>query len=153
MLYCTKCKSICEDSTRACPGCKRTRGLRPVRDSDEVFLKVSEGEAVELAELFDSLAIRHRIEPVKSGFTTSVYDPEYMPTDKNIYVDYQDLARANEAMAQETQDEPAPEQDDMPGGKRLLIQSLSIIAFMALVILVVLGTDFVANLLKELFMK
>jgi len=23
MLYCTKCKSICEDSTQTCPNCKR----------------------------------------------------------------------------------------------------------------------------------
>ena len=45
MLYCTKCKSICEDSTQTCPNCKRSRGLRPVKPEDEVFfLKVSEGE-------------------------------------------------------------------------------------------------------------
>lgn len=45
MLYCTKCKSICEDSTQTCPNCKRSRGLRPVKPEDEVFfLKVSEGK-------------------------------------------------------------------------------------------------------------
>ena len=54
MLYCTKCKSICEDSTQTCPNCKRSRGLRPVKPEDEVFfLKVSEGEAAELALLFE----------------------------------------------------------------------------------------------------
>jgi len=41
----------------------------------------------------------------------------------------------------------------MPRGKRMLIQSLSVIAFMAIVILVVLGSDFIANLLKALFTK
>ena len=46
-----------------------------------------------------------------------------------------------------------PEEGDMPRGKRMLIQSLSVIAFMAIVILVVLGSDFIANLLKALFTK
>ena len=62
MLYCTKCKSICEDSTQTCPNCKRSRGLRPVKPEDEVFfLKVSEGEAAELALLFEQNAVRHAI--------------------------------------------------------------------------------------------
>ena len=85
MLYCTKCKSICEDSTQTCPNCKRSRGLRPVKPEDDVFfLKVSEGEAAELALLFEQNAVRHAIHPVKGGFSTSVYDPEYLPTDKDI---------------------------------------------------------------------
>ena len=184
MLYCTKCKSICEDSTQTCPNCKRSRGLRPVKPEDEVFfLKVSEGEAAELALLFedrigvnvdideeveDTLvpafviqplvenAVRHAIHPVKGGFSTSVYDPEYLPTDKDIYVEYQDLERAKELMLKEREEqsqEKPSEENDMPRGKRMLIQSLSVIAFMAIVILVVLGSDFIANLLKALFTK
>ena len=148
MLYCTKCKSICEDSTQTCPNCKRSRGLRPVKPEDDVFfLKVSEGEAAELALLFEQNAVRHAIHPVKGGFSTSVYDPEYLPTDKDIYVEYQDLERAKELMLKER------EEQSQPRGKRMLIQSLSVIAFMAIVILVVLGSDFIANLLKALFTK
>lgn len=157
MLYCTKCKSICEDSTQTCPNCKRSRGLRPVKPEDDVFfLKVSEGEAAELALLFEQNAVRHAIHPVKGGFSTSVYDPEYLPTDKDIYVEYQDLERAKELMLKEREEQPQEkpsEEDDMPRGKRMLIQSLSVIAFMAIVILVVLGSDFIANLLKALFTK
>lgn len=63
-------------------------------------MKVHEGEAAELSEIFESRAIRHRTEPVKAGFSTSVYDPEFLPTDRNIYVEYQDLERANEAAAE-----------------------------------------------------
>ena len=150
MLYCTKCKSICEDSTQTCPNCKRSRGLRPVKP------EVSEGEAAELALLFEQNAVRHAIHPVKGGFSTSVYDPEYLPTDKDIYVEYQDLERAKELMLKEREEqsqEKTSEEDDMPRGKRMLIQSLSVIAFMAIVILVVLGSDFIANLLKALFTK
>lgn len=118
MLYCTKCKSICEDSTQTCPNCKRSRGLRPVKPEDEVFfLKVSEGEAAELALLFEQNAVRHAIHPVKGGFSTSVYDPEYLPTDKDIYVEYQDLERAKELMLKEREEqsqEKPSEEDDMP---------------------------------------
>lgn len=116
-------------------------------------MKVSEGEAAEIGGMFESLAIRHSIEPVSAGFSTSVYDPEFIPTDKNIYVWYSDLERANETIAKETEDAPPPEADDMPKGRRLLIQTLSIIGFLVLVALVVFATDFVANALKELFMK
>ena len=101
-------------------------------------------------------AVRHAIHPVKGGFSTSVYDPEYLPTDKDIYVEYQDLERAKELMLKEREEqsqEKPSEENDMPRGKRMLIQSLSVIAFMAIVILVVLGSDFIANLLKALFTK
>lgn len=40
----------------------------------------------------------------------------------------------------------------MPKGKRMLIQSVSIIAFMIIVMLVVLATDQIAAFLKSLFM-
>lgn len=154
MLYCTKCQSVCEDSTRNCPNCKRSRSLRPVRQEDEIFfLKVHEGEAAEINEMFDQQAIRHRIEPVKTGFSVSVFDSEFLPTDKNIYVEYQDLERANEVMAQETKDPEPPKEDDMPQSKRLVIQMVSTIAFLVLVMLAVFSADFVANLLKELFMQ
>ena len=154
MLYCTKCQTICEDSTRTCPNCKRSRGLRPVKDNDEVFfMKVSEGEAAEITALFESLAIRHRAEQVKAGFSTSVFDSEFVPTDRNLYVEYQDLERANETIAKETADpEPVPE-DDMPRGKRMVIQTVSILAFMVLVMLVVFASDSLATLLRELFMQ
>ena len=54
---------------------------------------------------------------------------------------------------EEQSQEKPPEEGDMPRGKRMLIQSLSVIAFMAIVILVVLGSDFIANLLKAFFTK
>ncbi|MBQ2667101.1 MAG: hypothetical protein IJF56_00575 [Clostridia bacterium] len=156
MLYCTKCQTICEDSTRTCPGCKRSRGLRPIKGEDEVFfMKVHEIEAAEIEALFDEKAIRCRMEPVKGGFATSVYDPEFLPTDKNIFVEYQDLERANAVMAAEAED-PEPETDgeeDMPRRKRMVIQTVSIIAFMILVMLMVLAADSVANWLKDLLMS
>ena len=156
MLYCTKCRTICEDSTRTCPNCKRSRGLRPVKGEDEVFfMKVSEAEASEIEAIFDQKAIRCRMEQVKGGFSTSIYDVEFNPTDRNIYVEYRDLERANAVIAEEAETvEPADEEeDDMPKGKRMLIQSVSVIAFMLLVMLLVLSADGVAQWLKELLTR
>ena len=155
MLYCTKCKTVCADSMRTCPNCKRSRGLRPIKGEDEVFfMKVHEMEAAELETLFDAQAVRCRMEPVKAGFAVSTYDPEFLPSDKNIYVEYQDLERANALMAAEVEDTELPEEeeDDMPRGKRMVIQTVSIIAFLLAVMLLVLLTDSVANALKNLFM-
>ncbi len=151
MLYCTKCQTVCADSTRTCPNCKRSRALRPIKDSDEVFfMKVSEAEAVELEELFDVQAIRCRIEPIKNGFSVSTFDPEFMPTDKNIFVEYGDLERANELMAKEIEDPEEPEEDPVPKSKRLVIETVSVIAFLVLVMLAVFSADAVANWLKAL---
>ena len=156
MLYCTKCQTVCEDSTRACPNCRRSRGLRPVRGEDEVFfLKVREAEAAEIEALFDEKAVRSRIKPVKGGFSTSVYDPDYMPTDKNIYVEYQDLERANAVMAEEREEAELPEEEaeDMPRGRRMVIQTVSVLAFMILVIVLVCVTDTFAQWLKDLLLS
>ena len=158
MLYCTKCKTLAADSMRTCPNCRRSRGLRPVRDEDEVFfMKVSETEAVELEELFEEQAIRHRAELVKAGLAAGVYDPEYMPTDRNLYVAYGDLERANAAVAAEAEltahPEAAGEEDEMPQGKRLAIQTVSVLAFLLLIVLVVLGTDALAEFLRGLFTR
>ena len=151
MLYCTKCQTVCADSMRTCPNCKRGRALRPIKDTDEVFfMKVSEAEAAELEELFDEQAIRCRIEPVKAGFSVSTFDPEFMPTDKNIFVEYAYLERANELMARETEDPEEPEEDSMPKSRRLLIEPGSVIAFLGLVMLAVFAADAGAGWLKAL---
>lgn len=153
MLYCTKCQTVCADSTRTCPNCKRSRALRPIKDTDEVFfMKVSEAETAELEEIFDAQAIRCRIEPVKAGFSVSTFDPEFMPTDKNIFVEYAYLERANELMAKEIEDEEMPEEDNVPKSRRLVIETVSVIAFLILVMLSVFAADAVAGWLKSLFM-
>ena len=155
MLYCTKCKTVCADSLRTCPNCNRSRGLRPIKGEDEVFfMKVRETEAAEIEELFDAQAVRCRVEPVKAGFAVSTFDSDFLPTDKNIYVEYQDLERANALMAAEREEDAVPldEETEMGKGRRMVIQTVSIIAFMVFVMLLMLSMDSVANALRNLFM-
>ncbi|MBP3704444.1 MAG: hypothetical protein J6I98_02820 [Clostridia bacterium] len=154
MLYCTKCQTVCADSTRSCPNCRRSRGLRPIKDGDAVFfMKVRDFEAAEIEGLFEEKMIRCRIEPVKTGLTGNTFDSDYLPTDKNIYVEYQDLERANAVMAAEAEDTPSlAVEDDVPQGRRLLIETVSIIAFMVLVMLLLMAAQPIADALKNLFM-
>lgn len=155
MVYCTKCRTLSPDSARACRNCHRTRGLRPVRDEDEVFfLKVSEAEAAELEQLFAEQAVRCRTQTVKGGLSAGVFDPEYMPTDRELYVAWGDLSRANELLAKEAEaqsPQPAAEEGGTSRKKRMAVQTVSILAFMLLVMLTVFCADAVANWVRGLF--
>lgn len=153
MLYCTKCQTVCEDSTHSCPNCKRSRGLRPIKGSDMVFfMKVREIEAAEIEEIFENNVIGCRIDPVSSGFATSMFDSEYLPSDKNIYVRYQDLERANEVLAAEREEAEPEEEVEPPSAKRIVMQSLAVITFMVFVMLLVFAANPIANALKNLLM-
>ncbi len=154
MLYCTKCRSVCQDSTAKCPSCKSAK-LRPAVDGDMVLLhRADEYTAQKLTEQFSGVGIYYELEPFGKGRVSYLYDSEVMPTDKNIYVRYSDLPAAQE-LSRRFQEELAGQQEpeefeDMPRGKRMLVQSLSAIAFLVLVMLAVFGADAFANWLKGL---
>lgn len=154
MQYCTKCKNLCEDKLTVCPHCKRSRSLRQAKDGDMVFLqKASEYEAGEFAALFEENAIRHEILPYSTGLVSSLYDSEVMPTDKNVFVAYEDLERAKILLEEEYDEPEVQEEDDqMPPKKRIVVQIVSVLAFLVLVSLVVFAADFIANELRGLFM-
>lgn len=115
-------------------------------------MKTTEFEAGELSFAFENAGIRHRTEPFSMGFVSSIYDSEIMPTDKNLFVNYEDLDRAKDIMDREYEEEPEPEHEDtMPKGKRIAVQIISVIAFLALTAVVVLCTDSVAQWFKGLF--
>lgn len=154
MQYCTKCKNLIEDKIAVCPHCRRTKSLRPSKQGDAVYLmKTTEFEASEIGRSFDENAVRHEITPYSTGLVSSLYDSEVMPTDKVIYVNYEDLDRAKGILEREySEEEEAPPEDTMPKGKRIAIQIISVLAFLVLVSLVVFGSDFIANGLKDFFM-
>lgn len=157
MLYCAKCRSVCEDSTAKCPNCKSTK-LTAAADSDMVRLHRADCYTAErLGDMFDGVGIFYQLEPFAKNQSRYLYDSEVMPTDKNIFVRFADLpaakelsAKLKEDMEREQADDAEEEFEDMPRKKRLLVQSLSIIAFMVLVMLAVLGADALAGWLKGL---
>lgn len=155
MLYCAKCRSVCEDSSQRCPNCKSEK-LRAANDEDMVLLhRADQYTAQRLAEQFDGAGVRYELMPCGRGWGSSPYDSEALPTDQNIYVRCGDLPTAREVSSQlkeELERDQAPEDgfEEMPRKKRVLVQALSVLAFLLLVMLVVYGADALANWLKGL---
>ena len=102
MLYCPKCKSLCEDSAVRCPECGKRKLREPTQLDKVLLVTVTEMEA-------------QRLEPVMKESGTK-------------------------AAAQD-----APEEEEMSRGKRMLVQIVSVLAFILLIWLVVMGTDWIAN--------
>lgn len=156
MLYCEKCRSISPDSSAKCQNCKSSK-LRAVDGEDLVLLhRADQYTAQRLARQFDAAGIGYQSEPFGKGRVSYLYDSEIMPTDRNLYVRYSDLEAAKELSAQmkeaiEKEQESPEELEDMPPRKRILVQIFSVLAFLCLVALAVLGADALANWLKGLF--
>lgn len=157
MLYCTKCGTLNEDGARACSGCKSPRHMREANEQDFVFLhRADEYTAQRLAGMFDDFSLDYQLKNFTEGRVSYFYDSEVMPTDKNIFVRYRDLPVAKGLSAQlkdELEQEQSGEEqfDDMSKGKRIAVQIVSVIAFLTLIMLVVLGTDSIAGWIKSLF--
>ncbi|MEG1427998.1 MAG: hypothetical protein RSC76_09950 [Oscillospiraceae bacterium] len=155
MQYCTKCKNLVEDKIAVCPHCKRTKSLRQAKAGDSVFLmKTTEFEAGEIAAAFEQMAIKFEVRPFTMGHVSSLYDSEVMPTDKNMYVNYEDIDSAKKIIEEqyaEESEEDGPPEDTVPQGKRIAVQIASVIAFLVIVSLVVFGTDAIANGIKDFF--
>ncbi len=123
--------------------------MRQVKDDDMVFLmKTSDFETDELIEIFEQQAINYEVEAVKSNSISHTYDLEFNPSDKNIYIKHIYLLRAKEITFKEEQQE---EFQELPTKKRIVVQILSILAFMMAVAAVTLGADFLVNFIKNLF--
>lgn len=157
MLYCTKCRAVCEDSTQKCPNCKNARSLRIVNNDDFVLVhRVDEYTAQRLTSAFDDFSIGYQFENFGEGRVSYLYDSEIMPTDKTLYVRYGDFSTAmgiasqiEQEIERERQGEPE-EFEEMPRRKRILVQSLSVVAFLLLVMLAVFGADAIANWIRGL---
>ena len=155
MLYCNKCRRVCEDACGKCPHCKSAK-LRPVGGADQVFLCGSDLYAAgRLEEALTAAGIACQVEEASKGQGYFTFDSQSMPTDKNIYVPFDSLdaakniaAQVGQALEEErAQDQQEPEP---PSAKRLIGEILSVVGFLVLVMLAVYGADGFANWLKNL---
>ena len=157
MLYCTKCRRVCEDSAGKCPHCKSAR-LRPAGGEDMAYLLgCGLYAAGRLEEALGAAGIPCQVEDTSKGHSYFTFDSEAMPTDKNVYVAY---ARSEEAQELAAQVGPALDAEqaaqeeqsaEPPGAKRIIGEVVSIVGFLALVMAAVYGADAFANWLKGLF--
>lgn len=157
MLYCEKCRSAFEDGNQKCPTCGKIKTVRPIADDDMVYLNSADEYTANLAaEEFDKTNIAYSLEKFGSERVSYIYDSEVMPTDKSIYVKASELPRAmgiisDIRMRVDAERESEEQFEDMPQKKRMWIQIISLILFLAVVAAVVLGADWIANSLKALF--
>ncbi len=150
MLYCPKCRSLCPQGALKCPRCREKR-LRPPAPEDWVLLTAAGlYMAGQLKEGLDQSGIPCRMEELGHS-AAAFYDSQAMPTDQRIYVPFKSLSEAQALAArlegpEEEDPEPPP-----PTAKGIAGEILSIVAFLALVMLAVFGADAVANWLKSFF--
>lgn len=158
MLYCTKCHGVCPDSAMKCPNCKSGK-LRPVNPEDLVLLhRADQYTAMLLEEQFKEKQVVYRMDPLQGGRISYLYEGDVMPTDKMVLVRWEDYPIAKELsaqIAQRVEKERAGEEgetfEDMPRKKRIVVQIVSVFAFLLAIMLVVYGADFLAGWLKGLF--
>lgn len=156
MLYCTKCRAICDDSTAKCPNCKNHKSLRQVSDQDYVYLhRADEYTAQLLVESFEAAGVAYELESFANGRISYLYDSEVMPTDQSIFVKYSDIEKAKEISAalkeKLEKDQEEFQGEPMSAKKRIVIQVISVAAFLILVTVVVLLADTVAEAVKGFF--
>lgn len=158
MLYCTKCRCVCDTSLQKCPNCKSGRHLRPAAGSDYVFLQRADVYSVEkLTGLFEDFSVDYRLEKYREGRVSYLYDSEVMPTDQSVFVAYKDYAVASGLAAQAAEEinreryaEETPE-DSSVRKKRMVVNSLFVVLFLLLVMAVVFGADALATWLRGIF--
>ena len=160
MLYCTKCRGVCQDSVSRCPNCKSSK-LRPVEEEDLVRLyRVDQYTASLLEKRLSQEGVVFRLEPFTTGWVSYLYDNDVLPTDKLVLARWSDYERAKGLSAEvsrqvEKERASVGEEEetfqDMPPKKRIAVQIVSVFLFIVLIMLVVYGADFIANWLKGLF--
>lgn len=157
MLYCARCRRLCEDTVKRCPACKNSR-LRAAHEDDLVLLhRADEYTAARLAQQLETAGLTFELSPCGGSYSAAPQDAALLPTDQNIYVRYGDLPTAqalSAALKEEidranalTEDDPA---DSVPPRKRIVLEILSVTAFLLLVMAAVFGADAFANWVKTL---
>ena len=154
MLYCPKCKSLCEDFAVRCPECGK-RKLRAPTQLDKVLLvTVTEMEAQRLEPVMKESGIPFEMHPSNIDGIPSIYNSDAILSNQSFYVLLPQLEEAEkvvsdfrqkEAEAAKADAQHVPEEEEMSRGKRMLVQLVTVLAFILLIWLVVMGTDWIAN--------
>ena len=154
MLYCPKCKSLCEDSAARCPECGKRKLREPTQLDKVLLVTVTEMEAQRLEPVMKESGIPFEMHPSNIDGIPSIYNSDAILSNQSFYVLLPQLEEAEkvvsdfrqkEAEAAKADAQDVPEEEEMSRGKRMLVQIVSVLAFILLIWLVVMGTDWIAN--------
>lgn len=155
MQYCEKCRRVCEEGAAKCPNC-HSQKLRPAGEGDMAFLCGCDLYAAQrLSETLEAAGIPHRMENAGNAHAYFSFDSSSMPTDQHIYVAFGQMEQAKELSAQvarqlEQERGESGQDAEPPTAKRIIGEVLSVVAFLALIMLAVYGADGLANWLKSI---
>ena len=158
MLYCPKCKSLCEDSAVRCPECGKRKLREPTQLDKVLLVTVSEMEAQRLEPAMRASGIPFEMHPSNIDGIPSIYNSDAILSNQSFYVLLPQLEEAEKVVSDfreqeaklKAETEPQPsEEPEMPRRKRILAQIFSALAFILLIWLVVAGTDWVASHLQS----
>ena len=136
-----------------CPNCKNSK-LRPLEGEDMVRLhRADQYTAGLLEQRFAQEGVGFQMEPFSGGWVSYLYDNDVLPTDKLVLVRWSDYDKAKELSSQVRrqveaeraavgQEEEGETFEDMPRKKRILVQVVSVLAFILLIMAAVYGADF-----------
>lgn len=149
-MYCEKCRHLFEEEG-ICPYCKSDQ-IREPAAGDRVYLTAADPEALGfIRENFSKAKIDLEIAERSRKTFDSPYVREEFAPQSDLYVDYADYERAETALAKTF--EELKEMEEMPKPKRLAVQIISVILFIAAIAVVVFAADAIANFVKSLFTK
>ncbi len=149
-MYCEECRHLFDEG-EICPYCKSDQ-IREPAAGDRVYLTAADSEAFGfIRENFNREKIELEvIERTRKTFDSPYSKEEFSPQ-SDLYVDYSDYEHAETILAK-TFDE-LKKMEEMPKPKRLAVQIISIVLFIAAIAVVVFAADAIANFVKSLFAK
>ena len=158
MLYCPKCKALCEDSAVRCPECGRRKLREPTQLDKVLLVTVTEMEAQRLEPVMKASGIPYEMHPSSIEGIPSIYNSAAILSNQSFYVLLPQLEEAEKVVAKfrkeeaeaakeaaKAQGQPEEPEEEMPRGKRIFVQITSAIAFILLVWAVVAATDWAAQ--------
>ena len=147
-LYCPVCCHLSAPGAEVCEFC--TGQLRKPKEDDPVFLATVDAEAFGfLRENFKREKIEFEVKEQPLPPDGSVYSGKGLLANRDIFVSMADEKRAQKVLSETFT--TMEEMEKMPQSRRILIQILSIVGFIVLIYLVIIGADFIVELIKSLW--
>lgn len=86
MLYCPKCKALCEDSAVRCPECGRRKLREPTQLDKVLLVTVTEMEAQRLEPMMKASGIPYEMHPSSIEGIPSIYNSDAILSNQSFYV-------------------------------------------------------------------
>ena len=148
-MYCEQCYSLEPMGTESCPVCGGA--LRGAVEDDSVFLATVDIDAFQqLENVLQQAKIPFQTKDKPLPPDGSVYSGRGLLTPKDVFVrasDYENADRILNGLFARA----SKEENEVPAKKRVLVQVVSVLLFIAAIALVVYAADWIAALVKSLF--